>query len=278
VRDRFPIPTVDELLDELHGSTVFSKLDLRSGYHQIRVHEPDIHKIAFRTHHGHFEFVVMPFGLYNAPSTFQALMNEVFQPLLCKFVVIFFYDILVYSCSLEAHLQHLHQVFQILRDNQLFVKSSKCTFAASDIAFLGHIISAKGVAADPDKLSAVSAWPPPINQRQLRSFLGLAGYYHRFVCHYASIAAPLIDLLTKDGFVWSDKEQEAFHQLKKALMTAPVLALPNFALPFIIEIDASGVSIGVVLSQDTHPVAFYSKKLSLLMQGKSTSIREMFAI
>ncbi|KAJ4795897.1 polyprotein [Rhynchospora pubera] len=278
IRDRFPIPTVDELLDELHGASVFSKLDLRSGYHQIRVHAPDIHKTAFRTHHGHFEFVVMPFGLCNAPSTFQALMNEVFQPLLRKFVVIFFDDILIYSCSLEAHLQHLQQVFQILHDNQLFVKSSKCTFAASEIAFLGHIISAAGVAADPSKLSAVSTWPPPNNQRQLRSFLGLTGYYRRFVRHYASIAAPLTDLLTKDGFHWSHKEQEAFEQLKMALMTAPVLSLPDFNRPFIVETDASGVGIGAVLSQDKHPVAFYSKKLSPLMQGKSTYIREMFAI
>ncbi|KAJ4792481.1 polyprotein [Rhynchospora pubera] len=277
IRDRFSIPTVDELLDELHGATVFSKLDLRSGYHQIRIHEPDIHKTAFRTHHGHFEFVVMPFGLCNAPSTFQALMNEVFQPLLRKFVVIFFYDILIYSCSLEAHLQHLHQVFQILHDNQLFVKSSKCTFAASEITFLGHIITAVGVTADPNKLSAVSAWPPPKNQRQLRSFLGLAGYYRRFVRHYASIAAPLTDLLTKDGFHWSFKEQEAFEQLKMALMTAPVLSLPDFNRPFIVETDASGVGIGAVLSQDKHPIAFYSKKLSPLMQGKSTYIREMFA-
>ncbi|KAJ1704357.1 hypothetical protein LUZ63_004136 [Rhynchospora breviuscula] len=278
IRDRFPIPTVDELLDELHGASVFSKLDLRSGYHQIRIHEPDIHKTAFRTHHGHFEFVVMPFGLCNAPSTFQALMNEVFQPLLRKFIVIFFYDILIYSCSLEAHLQHLHQVFQILHDNQLFVKSSKCTFAASEIAFLGHIISAVGVAANPSKLSAVSAWPPPNNQRQLRSFLGLTGYYRHFVSHYASIAAPLTDLLTKDGFHWSHKEQEAFEQLKMAIMTAPVLSLPDFNRPFIVETDASEVGIGAVLSQDKHPIAFYSKKVSPLMQGKSTYIREMFAI
>ncbi|KAJ1704458.1 hypothetical protein LUZ63_004237 [Rhynchospora breviuscula] len=236
IRDRFPIPTVDELLDELHGAFVFSKLDLHSGYHQIWVHEPDIHKTAFRTHQGHFEFVVMPFGLCNAPSTFQALMNE------------------------------------------LFVKSSKCTFAISEIAFLGHIISAVGVAADQSKLSAVSAWPPPNNQRQLRSFLGLAGYYRRFVRHYASIAASLTDLLTKDGFHWSQKEQEAFEQLKMALMTVPVLSLPYFNCPFIVETDASEVGIGAVLSQDKHPIAFYSKKLSPLMQGKSTYIREMFVI
>ncbi|KAJ4780691.1 polyprotein [Rhynchospora pubera] len=278
IRDRFPIPTVDELFDELNGATVFSKLDLRFGYHQIRVHEDDIHKTAFRTHHGHFEFRVMPFGLSNDPSTFQALMIEIFQPLLRKFVIIFFYDIVVYSGSLEAHLEHLSQVFQILRSNQLVVKPSKCTFAVSQIAFLGHIISASTVAADPDKLKAIADWPTPTTQRQLRGFLGLAGYYRRFVHRYASIAGPLIDLLSKDKFLWSESAQEAFLTLKTALISAPVLALPNFSLPFILETDASGVGIGAVLMQDQHPVAFYSKKLSTLMQGKSTYIREMYAI
>lgn len=192
-------------------------------------------------------------------------MNEIFRPLLRKFVVIFFDDILVYSCSLAAHTEHLTQVFHILRSNQLVVKPSKCTFAVPQVAFLGHIISASKVAANPDKLKAISDWPPPTNQQQLRGFLGLAGYYRHFVHRFASIAGPLTDLLSKDNFLWSNTAQEAFLALKTALMTAPVLALPDFSVPFLLETDASGVGIGAVLMQDKHPIAFYSKKLSPLM-------------
>lgn len=278
IKDRFPIPVVDELLDELHGAQVFSKLDLRAGYHQIRMHVDDIHKTAFRTHDGHYEFVVMPFGLSNAPSTFQALMNHVFKPLLRKFVLVFFDDILVYSPDLATHVTHLKEVFTILQAHTLKVKQSKCSFAQPTVHFLGHVISGQGVAVDPSKVQCLLDWPKPPNIKALRGFLGLAGYYRRFVHHFGLIAKPLTDVLKSNGFVWTPAAEEAFTQLKQAITSAPVLALPNFSQPFTIETDASNMGIGAVLSQHKHPIAFLSKSLSPKNQSLSVYDKEMFAI
>jgi len=175
VKDKFPIPVVEELIDELPGARFFTKLDLRAGYHQVRVHPADIEKTAFRTHQGHFEFLVMPFGLSNAPATFQLLMNAVLQPFLRKFVLVFFDDILIYSRSWSEHLQHLRTVFDTLRLHQLRIKRSKCAFATESVAYLGHVISSAGVAMDGDKVEAVATWPRPQSVRSLRGFLGLVG-------------------------------------------------------------------------------------------------------
>lgn len=204
---------IEELLDGLHGAKYFSKLDLRSGYHQIRMFEPDIPKIAFRTHQGHYEFIVMPFGLTNAPSTFQSLMNQIFLPHLKKFILVFFDDILVYSSKWTNHLSHLRETFKILRDNVLYVKQSKCAFGVQQIDYLGHIISQDGVAMDGSKVDAVVNWPQPTTLKGLRGFLGLAGYYMRFIQGFGIIARPLNDLLKKGNFKWTEVASQAFDKL-----------------------------------------------------------------
>jgi hypothetical protein len=175
-KDKFPIPIVEELLDELNGANFYTKLDLRSCYHQVRVHPDDIDKTAFRTHHGHFEFLVMPFGLSNTPSTFQALIDSVLGPLFRKFVLVFFDDILIYSNSWTEHIQHLKVVLNVLRANTLHVKRSKCHFATSTVSYLGHVISQEGVSMDASKVESVASWPTPKSVQGLRGFLGLARY------------------------------------------------------------------------------------------------------
>lgn len=219
------------------------------------------HKTAFRTHDGHFEFRVMPFGLKNAPSTFQSLMNDVFRKYLRKFILVFFNDILVYSTNHHLYLQHLRTALKLLRENHLVI-NRKCVFAQSHLEYLGHIISREGVIADPSTIESMTKRPIPSTLKSLHGFLGLTGYYRHFVKHYGIIAAPLTALLKKNAFCWSEEAQAAFEKLKRAMTTALVLRLPNFDKPFIVETDASGSGLGVALMQENRPLAYYSKSLS----------------
>ncbi|KAK9112016.1 hypothetical protein Scep_019535 [Stephania cephalantha] len=220
----------------------------------------------------------MPFGLSNAPSSFQATVNNIFREFLRRYVLMFFDDILIYSESWPAHITHLTVILETLRRHQLFVKLSKCEFGTPSIAYLGHIISDMGVSVDPSKIEVIKAWALPKTVKQLRGFLGLTGYYCRFVSHFATFAGPLTAFQYKDSFVWSRATTDGFQALKTALMDTPILALPNFSDTFTIHIDASAVGIGVVLSQSGHPIAYFSKTLPPRMQLQSAYAREFFAI
>lgn len=266
------------MLDELHDAKYFSKLDLRSGYYQIRVRIEDVAKTDFHTHEGHYEFKVMPFGLTNAPATFQAVMNEQFHPYLRKFVLVFFDDILIYTKTWKEHLKHLEKVLSLLEENQFYAKKSKCTFGKQEVEYLGHVISKEGVKVDPKKIKAINEWPQPKNISKLRGFLGLTGYYRRFIKNYAHLIAPLTNLLKKNSFQWNDEAGKCFEMLKQIMSTTPVLATPDFSKSFVIECDASGYGIGVVLMQEGHPIAFESRKLNRREFLQSTYNKEMLSI
>ena len=275
---KFPIPRLDDMIDQLYGAQWFSRLDLKNGYHQIRIRPGDEWKTAFKTKEGLYEWLVMPFGLSNAPSTFMRLMNQVLKPFLGVFVVVYFDDILIFSPTEVAHIAHLRQVFEALRANKLFLNVKKCEFMVSKLLFLGFVISGAGIQVDEAKISAIKNWPIPRSASEVRSFHGLATFYRRFIHHFGSIATPLTDCLKQGKFFWSDSAQESFEMLKEKLCTAPVLALPDFNKVFEVDCDASGVGLGAVLSQEKRPICYFSEKFNEVRARWSTYDKEFYAI
>ncbi|KAE8721419.1 Detected protein of unknown function [Hibiscus syriacus] len=279
VKNKYPLPRIDDLFDQFRGASIFSKIDLRSGYYQLKLKDSDIPKTAFRTRYGHYEFLVMSFGLTNAPAAFMDLMHRVFRPYLDQFVVVFIDDILVYSRSEAEHEEHLRIVLQTLRENKLYAKLSKCEFWLSEVTFLGHIVSADGIQVDPSKVEAIMNWKQSRNISEIRSFLGLAGYYRRFVEGFSLIAAPLTKLLRKDvPFVWSDDQQASFEKLKTVLTQAPVLIQPESGKDFSVYSDASHSGLGCVLMQEKKVVAYASRQLRPHERNYPTHDLELAAV
>ncbi len=267
LKNKFAMPRTEELFDQLHGARIFSKLDLRSGYHQIRMSEKDVHKTAFITKFGHFEFKVLPFGLTNAPATFQALMLDVLRDFLDQSVVVFLDDILIYSKNEEEHEKIVKKVLEELRKHKLFATLKKCEFFKEEVQFIGHKISKNGVAVEEAKIKVINEWPTLKNVDEVRRFLGLANYYRKFIKDFSAIAQPLTDKLSpKNQWSWGEKEDKAFKELKEKLSRTPVLITADPTKPFILNCDASGTAVGAVLQQDQgngyQPIAFLSKKLN----------------
>lgn len=274
-RDAFPLPRIEESLDALSGACWFSTLDLTSGYNQVPVTEADRPKTAFCTPFGLFEWNRMPFGLCNAPSTFQRLMQRIFGDQQCQSVLLYLDDIVVFSSTVEQHLERLKGVLERLQSEGLKAKLSKCSFFRKEVHYLGHVISADGVSTDPGKIEVVANWPCPTTASELRSFLGFASYYRRFVEGFAKLAAPLHRAVAECGGTkkpdqrfsrcWTDECNKNFDTLKAKLTTAPVLAYADFSLPFILEVDASYGGLGAVLSQaqagKVRPIAYASRGL-----------------
>ncbi|GJS80777.1 putative reverse transcriptase domain-containing protein [Tanacetum coccineum] len=279
VKNRYPLPRIDDLFDQLQGSSVYSKIDLRSGYHQLRVREEDIPKTAFRTRYGHYEFQVMPFGLTNAPAVFMDLMNRVCKPYLDKFVIVFIDDILIYSKNKEEHEEHLKLILELLKKEELYAKFSKCEFWIPKVQFLGHVIDSKGIHVDPAKIESIKDWASPKSPTEIRQFLGLAGYYRRFIEGFSKIAKSMTKLTQKNvKFDWGEKEEAAFQLIKQKLCSAPILALPKGSENFIVYCDASHKGLGAVLMQNEKVIAYASRQLKIHEKNYTTHDLELGAV
>ncbi|XP_075489516.1 LOW QUALITY PROTEIN: uncharacterized protein LOC142528360 [Primulina tabacum] len=279
IKYRHPIPRLDDMLDELHGACIFSKIDLKSGYHQIRMREGDEWKTAFKTKYGLYEWMVMSFGLTNAPSTFMRLMNHVLRAYIGKFVVVYFDDILVYSKDLDEHVNHLRLVLITLRAENLYANLKKCDFCTSKLVFLGFVVSSQGIQVDEDRVSAIRDWQTPASVGQVRSSHGLASFYRRFVKDFSTLAAPMTAVIKKNiPFHWGEEQEKSFNIIKQKLINAPLLVFSDFSNIFEIECDGSGVGIGGVLMQGGRPVAYFSEKLNGAALNYPTYDKELYTL
>jgi hypothetical protein len=261
IKNKYPLQRIEDLFDQMKGASVFSKIDLRSGYHQLKIRESDIPKTAFHTRYRLYEYTVMSFGLTNAPTYFMYLMNKMFMEYLDKFVVVFIDGILIFSKTEEEREKHLRMVLEKLRSNQLYAKFTKYEFWLTDVAFLRHVISAGGVSVDPSKVTDVLNWMPPMNALEIQSFLGLAGYYRRFIKDFSKIAKPMTRLLEKNKDLdWTEECQASFEELKRRLTSAPLLILSDITKKFDIYCDASRPGFGCVLMQDRKVVSYVSRQ------------------
>jgi len=285
VKNTYPLPLMSSAFERLQGASLFTKLDLRNAYHLVRIREGDEWKTAFNTPRGHFEYLVMPFGLSNSPAVFQALVNDVLRDMIDQFIYVYLDDILIFSSSLQEHVQHVRRVLQRLLENGLFVKAEKCVFHAQSVPFLGYIVSSEGVRMDPDKVKAVVDWPIPDSRKALQRFLGFANFYRRFIRNFSQLAAPLTALTsTATAFRWSNTAEAAFSNLKSRFVSAPILVAPDPSRQFVVEVDASEVGVGAVLSQRAatddkmHPCAFFSHRLSAAERNYDIGNRELLAV
>ncbi|GJZ36020.1 putative reverse transcriptase domain-containing protein [Tanacetum coccineum] len=279
VKNRYPLLRIEDLFDQLQGSSVYLKINLRSGYHQLRVRNEDIPKTEFRTRYGHYEFQVMPFGLTNASAVFMDLMNRVCRPYLDKFVIVFIDDILIYSKTKEEHDVHLRLILELLKKEELYAKFSKCDFWLSKVQFLGHVIDSEGIHVDPAKIESIKDWESPKTPTEIRQFLGLAGYYRRFIKGFSKIAKPMTKLTQKSvKFSWGEKEETAFQTLKQKLCSAPILALPEGSENFIVYYDASHKGLGAVLMQKEKVIAYASCQLKIHKKNYTTHDLELGAV
>ena len=279
IKNRYALPRIDDLLDQLQGAKVFTSLDLAQGYHQIRITEEDVPKTAFRTPLGHFQYRVLCFGLSNAPATFQSVMNDIFRPYLGKFVLVYLDDILIFSKTPEEHIEHVRKVMEVLRHNRFYVKAKKCTFMKEELLYLGHIIGEDGIRPDPAKVAAIKEWAIPKDKHQLRSFLGFGNYFRKFIQGYSKLVAPLTRLTgDKVSFEWTPPCQEAFDGVKWNLTHAPTLALADSSKPYELIADASGFALGAVLLQEGRPIAFESRKVNSAEQNYFATEQECLAV
>lgn len=285
IMNHYPLPLMSSAFEILQGARFFTKLDLRNAYHLVRIKEGDEWKTAFNMPLGHFEYRVLPFSLVNAPAVFQALINDILRDMLNVFVFVYLDDILIFSPSLQVHVQHVRRVLQRLLENRLFVKAEKCIFHSQSVMFLGSVVSAGGISMDPSKVQAVTDWPVPDSRVALQRFLGFANFYRWFIRNFSKVAAPLTALTSvKSRFSWIEATHSAFDRLKMLFTSAPILINPDVERQFIVEVDSSDVGVGAVLSQSSplddkvYPCAFYSHRLSSAERNYDLGNRELLAI